>query len=146
MNGATGEVEQRHQLVSTIRAATSNMVQEDHYHNTNNTHLTPPPPTIVQPIERQLVTQYPHRLKYLFKERQSSTNNSTISSVTVNGRHYLLCRLTVCSIRGYMGGMLYCNMPCTSETQEETGHFLRSFIAIVGLPTSLHSDNHKNLR
>ena len=48
--------------------------------------------------------------------------------------------------------MLYCNklgykkfFPCMSETQEETSHSLRSFIEIVGLPASLHSDNHNNL-
>ena len=62
-------------------------------------------------------------------------------------------KIAVKSIRGFIGGMLYCNklgykkfFPCTSETQEETSHSLRSFIEIVGLPASLHSDNHNNLR
>ena len=57
-------------------------------------------------------------------------------------------KVSVKSIRGFMGGMLYCNklgykkfFPCTSETQQETSHSLRSFIEIVDLPASLHSDN-----
>ena len=61
-------------------------------------------------------------------------------------------KTTVKYIRGFIGGILYCNklgykkfFPCTSETQEETIHSLRSFIEIVGLPTSLHSDNHNIL-
>ena len=61
-------------------------------------------------------------------------------------------KIGVKSIRGYIGGMLYCNklgfkkfFPCTSETQDETSHSLRSFIEIIGLPTSLHSDNHNIL-
>ena len=73
-------------------------------------------------------------------------------------RHYStfyvdFLNVAVKSIRGFMGGMLYCNklgykkfFTCTSETQEETSHSLRSFIENVGLPVSLHSDNHKNLR
>ena len=62
-------------------------------------------------------------------------------------------KVTVKSIRGFIGGMLYCNklgfkkfFPCTNETQEETSHSLRSFIELVGLPAALHSDNHNNLR
>ena len=62
-------------------------------------------------------------------------------------------KVAVKSIRGFMGGMLCCNklgykkfFPCTSETQEETSHSFRSFIEIVGLPASLHSNNHNNLR
>ena len=62
-------------------------------------------------------------------------------------------KAAVKSIRGFIGGMLYCNklgykkfFPCTNETQEETSHSLRSFIEIVGFPASLHSDNHNNLR
>ena len=57
------------------------------------------------------------------------------------------------SIRGYIGGMLYCNklgfkkfIPCVNETQEETSHSLRSFIELIGLPVALHSDNINNLR
>ena len=62
-------------------------------------------------------------------------------------------KVRVKSLRGFMVGMLYCNklgyekfFPCTSKTQEETSHSLRSFIEIVGLPASLHSDDHNNLR
>ena len=62
-------------------------------------------------------------------------------------------KTAVKSIRSFIGGMLYRNklgykkfFPCTSETQEETSHSLRSFIEIVDLPASLHSDNYNNLR
>ena len=62
-------------------------------------------------------------------------------------------KVTIKSIRGYIGGMLYCNklgfkkfFPCTSETQDETSHSVRSFIELVGFPTALHLDNHNNLR
>ena len=36
--------------------------------------------------------------------------------------------------------------PCSNETSEETGHTLKSFIELVGLPPSLHSDNHSNFK
>ena len=57
------------------------------------------------------------------------------------------------SIRGYIGGVLYTNkvgfkkfFPCESEKGQETGRSLRSFIEVVGLPYSLHSDNHSNFK
>ena len=62
-------------------------------------------------------------------------------------------KTTVKSIRGFIGGMLYCNKlgykkfpPCTSDSQREISHSFRSIIEIVGLPSSLYSDNHNNLR
>ena len=57
------------------------------------------------------------------------------------------------SVRQFIGGTLYTNklgfkkfFPCTNETSEETGSTLRSFIELVGLPASLHSDNHGNFK
>ena len=62
-------------------------------------------------------------------------------------------KVNVKSLRGHIGGMLYCNklgfkkfFPCMNETQEETSHSPHSFMEIVGLPAALHSDNHNNLR
>ena len=52
-----------------------------------------------------------------------------------------------------MGGTIYCNklgfkkfFPCSSEIQEKTGASLRYFIEIIGLPTSIYSDNHNNFK
>ena len=60
---------------------------------------------------------------------------------------------SVKSIRGFKGGVLYTNklkfykfFPCESEKGEETGRSLRYFVEFVGLPYSLHSDNHKNFK
>lgn len=57
------------------------------------------------------------------------------------------------SIRGHIGGTLYTNkhgfikfFPAETESSEETGRSLRSFIDIVGLPYGIHSDNHKNFK
>ena len=62
-------------------------------------------------------------------------------------------KINVKSLRGYVGGMLYCDklwfkkfFPCINEIQEESSHLLRSFIEIIGLPAALHSDNHNNLK
>ena len=55
------------------------------------------------------------------------------------------------SIRGYIGGVVYTNKlgfkkfyPCATKQGRETASSLISFIEMVGLPASLHSDNHKN--
>ena len=52
------------------------------------------------------------------------------------------------SIRQFIGGTLYTSklgfkkfFPCINETSQETGHTLKRFIELVGLPPSLHSDN-----
>ena len=57
------------------------------------------------------------------------------------------------SIWGYIGGVLYTNKvgfkrfyPCTNETGEQTGRSLKLFIDMVGLPSSLHLDNHRNFK
>lgn len=57
------------------------------------------------------------------------------------------------SIRNYMGGVLYTHKcgfkkfyPCENETQNETGRSLRGLVEMVGLPPSLHSDNHRNFK
>ena len=62
-------------------------------------------------------------------------------------------KVGVTSIRQFIGGNLYTNklgfkkfFPCTNETSKETGHSLRMFIEFVGLPFSLHSDNHSNFK
>ena len=62
-------------------------------------------------------------------------------------------KVAVKSIRGFIGGVLYTNKigfkkfpPCESEKVQETGRSLRSFIEMVGLPYSLHSDNHSNFK
>ena len=70
------------------------------------------------------------------------------------GKFYVdFLKVAVKFIRGFMGGMFFCNklgykkfFPCTSETQEEYSHSLRSFIEILRLPESFHPDNHNNLR
>ena len=62
-------------------------------------------------------------------------------------------KATFKSVRGFIGGVLYTNkqsfkkfFPCTSETSHETGRTIRSFIDIIGLPYSIHSDNHSNFK
>ena len=62
-------------------------------------------------------------------------------------------KVGVKSIRQFIGGTLYTNklgfkkfFPCVNETSAETGHTLKSFIELVGLPPSLHSDNHSNFK
>ena len=57
------------------------------------------------------------------------------------------------SIRGYIGGVLYTNRigfkkfyPCQTEGGNETGHSLRSFVDVIGLPYAMHSDNHTNFK
>ena len=62
-------------------------------------------------------------------------------------------KVGVKSIRQFIGGTLYTNklgfknfFPCSNETSGETGHTLKSFIELVGLPPSLHSDNHSNFK
>ena len=64
---------------------------------------------------------------------------------------YLKCNVE--SVRGFNGGVVYTNkvgfkkfFPCHTETGEETGRSLKQFIEFVGLPASLHSDNHKNFK
>lgn len=62
-------------------------------------------------------------------------------------------KVGVTSIRQFIGGTLYTNklgfkkfFPCSDETSTETGHTFRLFIEFVGLPFSLHSDNHNNFK
>jgi hypothetical protein len=64
---------------------------------------------------------------------------------------YLKVKAT--SIRGYKGGVVYTNglgfykfLPCENETSETTGRTLRYFLHVIGLPYSLHSDNHGNFK
>ena len=70
------------------------------------------------------------------------------------GRFYCdYLKVSVTSIRGYIGGVIYTNKvgfkkfyPCDSEQGIETARTLRNFIELVGLPHSIHGDNHKNFR
>ena len=70
------------------------------------------------------------------------------------GRFYVdYLKVGVTSIRQCIGGTLYTNkvgfkkfFPCSSEISEEIGHTLKLFIEFVGLPFSMHSDNHKNFQ
>ena len=70
------------------------------------------------------------------------------------GPFYVDClKMGVTSVRQYIGGTLYTDRlgfkkfyPCTCETSAETGSTLRSFVDMVGLPPSLHSDNHGNFK
>ena len=62
-------------------------------------------------------------------------------------------KVSVKSLRGFIGGVVYTNklgfkkfFPCSTETGEETGRTIRSFIEFVGLPYSIHSDNHGNFK
>ena len=62
-------------------------------------------------------------------------------------------KVSVKSIRGYKGDMLYINklgfkkfFPCSTEQGQETATTLRNFVEFVGLPSSIHSDNHRNFR
>ena len=54
---------------------------------------------------------------------------------------------------GFIEGILYIKnlgfrnfFPCSDEKLEQTGHTLRRFMELVGIPHSLHSDNHNNLK
>ena len=62
-------------------------------------------------------------------------------------------KVNATSIRGYKGGVVYTNglgfykfLPCENETSETTGRTLRYFLHVIGLPYSLHSDNHGNFK
>ena len=62
-------------------------------------------------------------------------------------------KVSVKSIRGYIGGTIYTNklgfkkfFPAESEQGKETSRSLRNFIEMVGLPYSIHSDNHQNFK
>ena len=55
------------------------------------------------------------------------------------------------SLRGYIGGTVYTNklgfkafFPCADEQGITTAATMRTFIEMVGLPPSLHSDGHNN--
>ena len=91
INKTTGEVEPGNQLVSTIRATTSTMIHEDSSYNVNDMNSKPPPLTMIQPNERAVSDTSSTHAGVSFRrsgKRHSSTNNSTISSVTVNRRNY----------------------------------------------------------
>ena len=57
------------------------------------------------------------------------------------------------SLRGYIGGVIYTNkfgfkkfFFTENEKGDETGRSVRAFIEMVGLPYSIHSDNHSNFK
>ena len=87
----TGEAEATNQLVSTIRAATSSISQQASEYEGNNTNVRSLPPAIVGHGHRTISDTTSTHAGVSFGRpgrRQSSTNNSTISSVTVNGKTY----------------------------------------------------------
>ena len=91
INKVTGETEPNNQLVSTIRAATSSVIQQNSTHDANDTNLKSPSPTMIGHSHRTISDTTSTHAGVSFGRsgrRQSSTNNSTISSVTVNGRNY----------------------------------------------------------
>ena len=56
-------------------------------------------------------------------------------------------------MRGFIGGDLYTSnvgfkklLPFSNENSEQTGHTLKIFIELVFMPTSLHSNNHNDLK
>ena len=83
--------------------------------------------------------------QYQFWYKQLSCNYGTF--------YVDFLKSSVKSIRGFIGGTTYCNklgfkifFPCYSETKEQTGAILCSFIEFVGLNTAIHSDNHNNFK
>ena len=91
INKMTGEAEATNQLVSTIRAATSSISQQASEYEGNNTNVRSLPPAIVGHGHRTISDTTSTHAGVSFGRpgrRQSSTNNSTISSVTVNGKTY----------------------------------------------------------
>ena len=70
------------------------------------------------------------------------------------GRFYVdFLKVGVKSIRGYIGGTVYTNklgfkkfFPCDNERGITTAATLKSFVDLIGLPYSMHSDNHSNFR
>ena len=57
------------------------------------------------------------------------------------------------SVRNYIGGVVYCNkhgfkkfFPCETEQGGEVARSLRSLISFIGLPYSMHCDNHRNFK
>ena len=56
-------------------------------------------------------------------------------------------------MRQFIGVILYTNklgfkklIPCSNETSAESGHNISGLVELVGLPQTLHSDNHKNFK
>ena len=91
INPQTGRIEPNKQMVSAIRAATSNISYDNHAHNQSRVGFASPPHVIGESRNRalgegdstQLGTSFGRSGRY-----QPSSSNSTISSVTLNGRSY----------------------------------------------------------
>ena len=67
------------------------MIQDDSSYNANDMNSKPPPLTMIRPNEREVSDTTSTHAGVSFwgsGKRQFSTNNSTISSVMVNGRNY----------------------------------------------------------
>ena len=91
INKVTGEAKPNNQLVSTIRAATRSLIQQNSTYDGNDTNLRSPPPAMIGHSHRTISDTTSTHAGVSFGRsgrRQSSTNNSTISSVTVNGKNY----------------------------------------------------------
>ena len=57
------------------------------------------------------------------------------------------------SVKQFIGENVYTDkhgfkklLPWSNETSEGTGHTLRGLVELVGLPSTLHSENHKNFK
>ena len=93
-----------------------------------------------------------HTLKKRFKTERSHLRYNQLS--TVNGEFYVDSIVSqVKSLRGYVGGNLFCNRlgffkfyPMENLSSLESSHTLRSLIHYIGIPRSLHSDNHGNFK
>ena len=93
-----------------------------------------------------------HTLKKRFKTERSYLRYNQLS--TVNGEFYVDSIVSqVKSLRGYVGGNLFCNRlgffkfyPMENLSSLESSHTLRSLIHYIGIPRSLHSDNHGNFK
>ena len=91
VNESTGEIEPTSQLVSTIRAATSNVRFHDQGYDRSNTSLPPPIRLVGDSVNGSIESPVQVQVGSTFGRsgrRQPHSNSSTISSVTVNGKPY----------------------------------------------------------
>ena len=91
INYQTGRAESSMQMVSAIRAATSNTSYDNNTHNQSRVEFAPLPHVIDESTSRALGESNRTPLGTSFGRswrRQPPSSNSTISSVTLNGRSY----------------------------------------------------------
>ena len=91
-------------------------------------------------------------LSHRFKTDKAQLRYKQLSRIF--GKFYCdYLKVKVTSVCWYKGGVVYTNglgfykfIPCKNETSETTGRTLRYFLHVIGLPYSLHSDNHGNFK